>query len=206
MVNFVDTFKAIIILLLQSLILREIVAYLGQKWIKSFAHTATVLLLPITTYFITSVISNNIALSLGMVGALSIVRFRNPVKSPFELIVFFISITMGVTASVNLRWLVYFFISIILTMITIKILDKVFSILKKEYFIKSFSEGEIKSSLEIVSNKNENYLNENKLLISTHFNDGSYSYLLSSSNEDELKEIQKKYLDKESITEIRYLK
>ena len=36
MENYTDTFKAVIILLLQSLIIREVVAYLGQKWIKSF--------------------------------------------------------------------------------------------------------------------------------------------------------------------------
>ena len=47
----------------------------GQKWIKTLSP-ATLLFLPLITY-ITSVISGNIALSLGMVGALSIVRFRN---------------------------------------------------------------------------------------------------------------------------------
>ena len=36
-------------------------------------------------------------LSLGMIGALSIVRFRNPIRSPFELTVYFLSITLGIT-------------------------------------------------------------------------------------------------------------
>ena len=61
------------------------------------------LLLPIVTYAITSVISDNIALSLGMVGALSIVRFRNPVRSPFELSVYFLLISLGICASVSLK-------------------------------------------------------------------------------------------------------
>ena len=46
-------------------------------------------LLPVTGFVITSAISNNIALSLGMVGALSIVRFRTPIKNPLELVIYF---------------------------------------------------------------------------------------------------------------------
>ena len=45
--------------------------------------------LPSLGYVITTVIGTNIALSLGMVGALSIIRFRTPVRSPYELIIYF---------------------------------------------------------------------------------------------------------------------
>ena len=47
-------------------------------------------LLPAITFVITKVIAGNIALSLGMIGALSIVRFRNPVKSSLELTIYFL--------------------------------------------------------------------------------------------------------------------
>ena len=63
-------------LLFCSLIIRVLLELCGQRWIRTFAHTATLTILPIITYIITGVISGNIALSLGMVGALSIVRFR----------------------------------------------------------------------------------------------------------------------------------
>ena len=85
---------------------------MGQIWIKTIAHTSPLVLLPILTYVITHVISGNIALSLGMVGALSIVRFRNPVRSPFELTVYFGAITMGITAAVSLKWLFLLVVSI----------------------------------------------------------------------------------------------
>ena len=78
---------------------------MGQVWVSTISHTATIVILPIITYVITNVITDNIALSLGMVGALSIVRFRNPVRSPLELSVYFGAITMGIAASVNLKWL-----------------------------------------------------------------------------------------------------
>ena len=76
-------------MMVSSLYLRLLLQLTGQTWVKTIAHTSTLLLLPILTYVITSVISGNIALSLGMVGALSIVRFRNPVRSPLELSVYF---------------------------------------------------------------------------------------------------------------------
>ena len=81
-----DNIVVITALLISSFAVRQAVVYAGQNWIKTFSHTLTLFMLPIVTYTITSVISDNIALSLGMIGALSIVRFRNPVKSPFELV------------------------------------------------------------------------------------------------------------------------
>ena len=52
---------------------------------------------------ITTLIAGNIALSLGMIGALSIVRFRNPVKNPFELVIFFALITIGIAFATNFK-------------------------------------------------------------------------------------------------------
>ena len=51
--------------------------------------------LTITTYFIISVVKSSLALSLGLVGALSIVRFRAAIKEPEELIYLFICIAIG---------------------------------------------------------------------------------------------------------------
>ena len=67
-----------------------------QRWAQTFANTTTYLLLPCIGLVIVQVISDSIALSLGMIGALSIVRFRHPVKSPLELTVFFLLLTVGI--------------------------------------------------------------------------------------------------------------
>ena len=79
-----------------------------QRWINTFHVFLTYALLPIITYVVTKIISNNIALALGMVGALSIVRFRNPVKSPFELTMYFALITTGIAMSVNRDFAILF--------------------------------------------------------------------------------------------------
>ena len=52
----------------------------------------------ILTAVIIVTISSNIMLSLGMVGALSIVRYRTAVKSPLDLMFLFWAITTGIAA------------------------------------------------------------------------------------------------------------
>jgi len=51
---------------------------------------------------VTLAISTNIVISLGMVGALSIVRFRTAVKDPLDLLYLFWSITTGITAGASM--------------------------------------------------------------------------------------------------------
>ena len=57
-------------------------------------------MITIITTLIMSVIGNNIALSLGMVGALSIVRFRTAVKSPRDTAYIFWGISIGICCGV----------------------------------------------------------------------------------------------------------
>ena len=57
---------------------------------ETYNQTFTFAILPFITFVITNVIAGNIALSLGMIGALSIVRFRHPVKSALELVMYLI--------------------------------------------------------------------------------------------------------------------
>lgn len=53
------------------------------------------------TFFIILIVKSSLALSLGLIGALSIVRFRTPVKNPFELVTYFVLITIGIVVNVN---------------------------------------------------------------------------------------------------------
>ena len=55
----------------------------------------------LTTVLIISVVKSSLALSLGLVGALSIVRFRTPIKEPEELAYLVISIAMGLALGTN---------------------------------------------------------------------------------------------------------
>ena len=55
----------------------------------------------LTTVLIITIIKSSLALSLGLVGALSIVRFRTPIKEPEELAYLFFAIAMGLGLGAN---------------------------------------------------------------------------------------------------------
>jgi hypothetical protein len=55
----------------------------------------------LTTVLIISIIKSSLALSLGLVGALSIVRFRTPIKEPEELAYLFFAIAIGLGLGAN---------------------------------------------------------------------------------------------------------
>jgi hypothetical protein len=56
-----------------------------------------------TTMLVISVVQSSLALSLGLVGALSIIRFRTPIKEPEELAYLFLSIGIGLGLGANQR-------------------------------------------------------------------------------------------------------
>lgn len=72
--------------------------YTGVVYSRSFA--VTLVGMCVLTCMVTLAISTNVVISLGMVGALSIVRFRTAVKDPLDLLYLFWSITTGITAAV----------------------------------------------------------------------------------------------------------
>ena len=186
-----DNLKDILLMILVSFYFRFLLKIVGQTWIKTIAHTSTLLLLPILTYIITNVISGNIALSLGMVGALSIVRFRNPVRSPLELSVYFGAITIGITTAVSTDWLGLLFIGVTLVCIILYFTNKLTHLLSlKPYFISSFSEGNIVSTLHVVAREEVNELHNHSSLSSKIIQEGAISYTLADSNFEVLKTVE----------------
>ncbi|MGI5898870.1 MAG: DUF4956 domain-containing protein [Christensenellales bacterium] len=63
----------------------------------SHSFNLSLIMLAMVTSLIIMIISNSLALSLGMVGALSIVRFRTAVKDPSDTVYMFWSISAGIT-------------------------------------------------------------------------------------------------------------
>ena len=186
----VDKIIALFILIISSLGFRILLQTIGQRWVVTYAHTFTIVALPVITFVITSVISGNIALSLGMVGALSIVRFRNPVRSPLELCVYFASITMGISASVSIKWLIFFIISILIIIIILSISSKIsHSLFKKKFFFTSFTEGNALSTLEVTSKNSISILDNNFYMKSKTSDENGITYFLASEDFNNLKKI-----------------
>lgn len=67
---------------------------------------ANFMLLAFTTMLIITIVKSSLALSLGLVGALSIVRFRAAIKEPEELAYLFFAIAMGLGLGANQVYIV----------------------------------------------------------------------------------------------------
>ncbi len=72
------------------------VTYKGVLFNRSFG--SALLMISLITAMIIMPISSNVVLSLGMVGALSIVRFRTALKDPLDIVYMFWAIALGLTA------------------------------------------------------------------------------------------------------------
>ena len=76
------------------------VSYKGVMYSKTF--NVTLIAMSMITSSIILAITSNIILSLGMVGALSIVRFRTAIKDPIDVAYLFWSIGMGIVSGAGL--------------------------------------------------------------------------------------------------------
>lgn len=106
------TFLSIIIALSVSLICGIFIAYIYRTQYQGVlyhqTHATSIVLICLVTTMVIMVISGNIVLSLGMVGALSIVRFRGAVKDPLDIVYLFWAVGIGIANGVA-----YFSVSII---------------------------------------------------------------------------------------------
>ncbi len=74
--------------------------YTGVMYSASFG--VTIMAMTMITAFIILAVTSNIILSLGMVGALSIVRFRTAIKEPLDIAFLFWSISVGIVIGAGL--------------------------------------------------------------------------------------------------------
>ena len=73
--------------------------------IYNHSYNVSILLISLITSLIIMTISSNLVLSLGMVGALSIVRFRTAIKEPMDIVFMFWAIAVGITSGAGLFYL-----------------------------------------------------------------------------------------------------
>ena len=121
-------FRIVIVLLLALLIGAFIYKvyqrfFTGVIYSRSFAMTLVGMTL--LTSMVTLAISSNIVISLGMVGALSIVRYRTAVKDPMDLLYLFWAITSGITVGAGM------YVLAVVTSIVILLMLIVFSRLQE---------------------------------------------------------------------------
>lgn len=94
----VDIWEFMVNLALNTAVIAIItIAYVrwGRTLSNRSAFARNLVLVSMTTMLIITIVKSSLALSLGLVGALSIIRFRTPIKEPEELVFLFLAIATG---------------------------------------------------------------------------------------------------------------
>ncbi len=86
-----------------SFMLRFIYIKYGNALSNRKAFARNFVLVTMTTMLIITIVKSSLALSLGLVGALSIVRFRTAIKEPEELAYLFLAISIGLGLGADQR-------------------------------------------------------------------------------------------------------
>ena len=111
-----------------NLIVAALLAYLLSRMYVRFGGSLSnrsqfarnFVLLAMTTMLIISIVKSSLALSLGLVGALSIVRFRAAIKEPEELSYLFLAIAIGLGLGANQLYLTVLAFGIIALVVIVK--------------------------------------------------------------------------------------
>ncbi len=121
-IGYVDLFLNLIIAAILGWILEFFFINYSQTINNKKVFSKNFILIATTTAFIISIVKSSLALSLGLVGALSIIRFRTAIKEPEELSYLFICIGIGLGLGAGYR--VVTVMSIILIFIIILLRNK----------------------------------------------------------------------------------
>ncbi len=202
-----DELQSIILLVGSGLLLRFTLSLTGQAWAKSHAQTVAFMVLPVITYVITKTISGNIALSLGMIGALSIVRFRHPVKSALELIMYFALITIGIALSVRTKWAIQLVLCTVVIILLVKLAQKISNKFGKSFYNHSFNEGNASNTLEIFASQKIRSVEKSNYLVSS-LDDRDVNdiiYRMNFDNRKTLEEFKKTLEEEKNIKKINVI-
>ena len=118
-----------VIALVVALLFGLFIYFVYKKYYGGVVYSAsfgiTLVGMTVLTCALTLAISSNIVISLGMVGALSIVRYRTAIKDPMDLLYLFWCISRGIMLAANVYFLA------IITMVVMTVLVKVLFTRKK---------------------------------------------------------------------------
>lgn len=100
--------------------LQRIYRYYGSSISNRAAFSDNFAIITMTTMLVITVVKSSLALSLGLIGALSIVRFRAAIKEPEELTFLFLAIAIGLGFGAGLKVITLVTVTVVLTFLMIR--------------------------------------------------------------------------------------
>ena len=111
---------SLVVAALLGLLLAQVYIRFGHSLSNRRLFARNFLLLTITTTLVITVVKSSLALSLGLVGALSIIRFRAAIKEPEELAFLFLAISIGLGLGAGQALLTVAALAVILGLIILR--------------------------------------------------------------------------------------
>lgn len=149
--SIVDFLINIFMTIILSYIIGMIYAKYGNSLSNRKKLMQTFVLISVTVMLVISIVKSSLALSLGLVGALSIVRFRTAIKEPEELVYFFVAIAIGLGMGANQRLVTLTGATVIILYIVLQNLNSVKNMVQQNLIV-------------TISNTSDKGLDENKIL------------------------------------------
>lgn len=182
----IEILSALFFSLLCSIIIAWTYKSTFQGVLYQHSYLVSLVLASVITSSVIMVISGNLILSLGMVGALSIVRFRSAIKDPLDIVFMFWAITVGIANGIGMIKLSI--IATLLISIVCFILYKVPKALEPHVLILKYNKADMDNVLEVVR---KNSLSNKLISQSSNLDQGEIVYKLRpKDNENLLKEIR----------------
>ena len=177
----IEIFSALLFSLVCSLIIAWTYKSTFQGVLYQHSYLVSLIMASIITSSVIMVISGNLILSLGMVGALSIVRFRSAIKDPLDIIFMFWAITVGIANGIGMIK-----VSIICTLLislVCFILYKIPKAVEPHVLVIKFNKANMDNIIKAVNN---NSLNNKLISHTSNLDAGEVVYKLRPKNNDTL--------------------
>lgn len=158
--------------------------------IYSHSFNISLMVMTLTTALVIMGISQNVLLSLGMVGALSIVRFRTPIKDPMDLIFLFWSVAAGILCGAGFIPLVAVG-SIIIGLVIILFQNKI--VVENPYLlVVKFDDESANTEIEhILTNSTKKYMLKSKTIVQDYEIEVTYEVRMKENDSQLVSNISK---------------
>lgn len=204
------SFVGFVINILGTAILSVLLGKLYIRYGSSFSNrkelSRNFLLLSLVTMLVITVVKSSLALSLGLVGALSIVRFRTAIKEPEELMYLFFCIAIGLGFGADQRLITIVAFVLISLLVILFRRKEIVEENGKGLLLKVQSSGSGKLSFDEVTKILSEFcvtadlrrLEESKELVEV-------SFLIEIDSFDAIREIKEKLVEKDEFVTLRIL-
>ena len=191
--SFWDSLLIIVLALLAGLLSRFLYLRFGNSFSSKASYSNTLLMVTVCVACLIAVVKSSLALSLGLVGALSVVRFRTAVKEPYTLSFILFSVCMGIAIGAS-QYIFAFLVSLVGIVIAL-------FVNKESIQIKGEASTSDVDTLNITAT-NEKYLFDALKIASSSFNTYSVKTISTSNDVECLATIGINIRSNEDLTSI----